>query len=379
MENKKQRVILSSPHTPKNMSNTSSAHRGILPAGFLAVLLFWFSASLASAIGIVPLADAGPDQTVTADLTGYGTAVLDGSATWDPDSIEDGTLDYLWTNSITAFGVNPTVRLSVGTHVITLYVTDLQGNVGTDTVVVTVLVNPDAGPVINTTAQDQTVECDGLGDNAALLAWVASHGGAAASSPNGPVTWTDNYSPGNFVFDSAGCAAGHVTVTFTATDPLEKTATTTATFRVVDTMPPVLVWYVDGQIVDDAAVYALTKKDLPITVRVAAVDLCGGATLSKFSSSSLDGSSKVRFTGDTFTITQASVGAVVRFTSAALDDCGNAGAEEWLTINIVQEGKGKPGAKACEGLASAAGCTYDRLADVPAYQPGNPAARNKHR
>lgn len=359
------------------MSTISSALRGILPAGFLAVLLFWFSATLASAAGTAPFVNAGPDQTVMADLTGYATVVLDGSATFDIDEYDQGNLDFIWTNSITAFGVNPTVRLAVGRHIITLTVTDLLGNVSTGATVVTVLVNPDAGPVINTSAQSQTTECDGLGDNAALLAWVSAHGGAAASSPNGPVTWTDDYSPDAFVFDSAGCASGHVTVTFTATDPLGKTATTTATFTVVDTTPPVLVWYVDGELVDDGAAYTLTKKDLPITVRVAAVDLCGGSTLSKFSSLSLDGSSKVRFTGDTFTITQASVGTAVRFTSAAVDDCGNAGAEEWLTINIVQDGKGKPSAKASEGLASPAGCPRDQLADAPAYQPGNTTARNK--
>jgi hypothetical protein len=85
-----------------------------------------------------PVANAGPDQTVEdTDDNGFEWIDLDGSQSTDPD----GTIvSYVWTedgNQI-AMGVNPTVELSVGTHIITLTVTDDDGATDTDTVIITV-------------------------------------------------------------------------------------------------------------------------------------------------------------------------------------------------------------------------------------------------
>ena len=84
-----------------------------------------------------PVANAGADQTVTADASGQASIQLNGSGSSDPD----GTIDsYVWTQGGTqlATGATPTVSLPVGTHTITLTVTDNQGATGTDQVTVTV-------------------------------------------------------------------------------------------------------------------------------------------------------------------------------------------------------------------------------------------------
>ncbi len=85
-----------------------------------------------------PVADAGPDRTVT-DVDGDGSehVVLDGSGSTDAD----GTIvSYVWKEGgvTVASGVSPAVLLDVGVHTLTLEVTDDGGRTGTDTVVITV-------------------------------------------------------------------------------------------------------------------------------------------------------------------------------------------------------------------------------------------------
>ena len=66
------------------------------------------------------------------------TVTLDGSASFDTD----GTIEfYMWEpedNSYSLFGVNPSVSLDVGIHIITLIVTDDDGASDTDEVIITV-------------------------------------------------------------------------------------------------------------------------------------------------------------------------------------------------------------------------------------------------
>ena len=87
-----------------------------------------------------PLADAGSDQTVPDnDRDGTELVTLDGSASSDRDG---SIVSYEWRegNTPIATGATPAVWLSVGTHTLTLEVTDDDGDSATDSVVV--VVNP---------------------------------------------------------------------------------------------------------------------------------------------------------------------------------------------------------------------------------------------
>jgi len=96
------------------------------------------------AANAAPLADAGDDQTV--ECAGGTTEVtLDGSGSSDPD---EDALAYSWTEGDTeiATGASPTVSLSPGAHVLTLTVTDSDGERSTDEG--TVVVEDTNAPVI---------------------------------------------------------------------------------------------------------------------------------------------------------------------------------------------------------------------------------------
>jgi uncharacterized repeat protein (TIGR02543 family) len=86
----------------------------------------------------LPVADAGPDQTVTDfDSTGDETVLLDGAASYDVD----GTIiTYEWSEGANVLGTEPSVttRLPIGAHTVTLHVTDNAGATDTDTVIITV-------------------------------------------------------------------------------------------------------------------------------------------------------------------------------------------------------------------------------------------------
>lgn len=101
-----------------------------------------------------PVADAGPDQTVTdLDNSGSEPVALDGSTSAGDRPITD----YSWAeNGVEiANSIDPEVDLSVGVHTITLTVTDDYGKIGTDEVVIIVEPPvPTATPTFTPTATD---------------------------------------------------------------------------------------------------------------------------------------------------------------------------------------------------------------------------------
>ena len=84
-----------------------------------------------------PVANAGPNQTVTAGADCRASVVLDGTGSSDPD---DDALTFTWSGPFgTASGPTQTVSLPVGTHTITLTVDDGKGGTTSDAVTVTVM------------------------------------------------------------------------------------------------------------------------------------------------------------------------------------------------------------------------------------------------
>ena len=87
---------------------------------------------------LLPVADAGPDQTVQLDINDEASVVFDGSGSYD----SDGTIvDYDWKlEGITiGTGIAPThIFTTAGTYDVTLTVTDDEGAMNTDDMTITV-------------------------------------------------------------------------------------------------------------------------------------------------------------------------------------------------------------------------------------------------
>jgi subtilisin family serine protease/subtilase family serine protease len=103
-----------------------------------------------------PVANAGIDQTAT-DTNGDGieSVTLDGSASSDSDG---SIVSYEWRDgsAVLAAEASPSIFLAVGTHTLTLQVTDDHGATGTDTVVV--IVNSNSPKVSVTATSSQATE-----------------------------------------------------------------------------------------------------------------------------------------------------------------------------------------------------------------------------
>ena len=113
--------------------------------------------TLSNGDNLAPIASAGPDQVFTdSDQNGSEEVILDGIGSSD----SDGTIvSYAWREdgNLLATGSQPNVSFAVGTHLITLLVTDNNGVSGTDEV--SIIVNDGAGlqnPIANS-GPDQTV------------------------------------------------------------------------------------------------------------------------------------------------------------------------------------------------------------------------------
>ncbi len=113
--------------------------------------------------------------------------------------------------------------------------TDASGN--TSVCFANVIIEDTSVPTIDTDAEDLMVECDGEGNNADILTWVANNGGAIASDLCGIVTWENDFTG---LSDLCGLT-GTALVTFTASDECGNTSSTQANFTITDgTVPTVL-------------------------------------------------------------------------------------------------------------------------------------------
>jgi hypothetical protein len=104
-----------------------------------------YSDSFGSEPGLCLTANAGPDQTVI-DTDGSGAAMvnLDGSGSV-------GAVSYDWTEGGVPIGsgVSPSVNFALGTHTVTLEVSDGAGDLDSDTMVVTVQAPDTTAPTPN--------------------------------------------------------------------------------------------------------------------------------------------------------------------------------------------------------------------------------------
>jgi len=157
-----------------------------------------------------PVADAGPDQTVSdADGDGVETVNLDGSISYDPDGAISA---YSWAEESTELGATATITcdFEVGTHTVTLTVEDNEGATDSDTVAV--IINANQAPTARV-GSDQTVS---VGETVHLY-------GSGSSDPDGSIVSYDwDFGDGK---GATGVSVGHeysatgtYIVTLTVTD-----------------------------------------------------------------------------------------------------------------------------------------------------------------
>ncbi|MBN2376896.1 MAG: hypothetical protein JXD22_10870, partial [Sedimentisphaerales bacterium] len=184
------------------------------------------------AVNAPPIADAGPDQTVTdSDGNGSEQVNLDGSGSSDSDG---PIASYAWSESGAqiATGANPNVMLATGIHTITLTVTDNDGATDTDTLTVTVNTPANQAPIANA-GRDQTVtDSDSNGSEQVTL------DGSGSSDSDGPIQshiWSES---GAQIATGANpnvtLATGIHTITLTVTDDDGASDTDTVIITVSD-------------------------------------------------------------------------------------------------------------------------------------------------
>jgi len=173
-----------------------------------------------------PVAAAGANQTMECP----DAVTLDGSGSSDPDG---DALSYLWMEGATVLGTNVTltVDLGLGSHVITLTVTDPCGASSQATVLVDVV--DTAVPVIASAPAPITVSAD------------ASCQGAVPDVVSGVVASDGCTGPGQLVMSQnpdAGTllGTGSYLIVVTVTDAANNSASTNILFTVADTTAPVI-------------------------------------------------------------------------------------------------------------------------------------------
>ncbi|MCH1583502.1 MAG: HYR domain-containing protein, partial [Flavobacteriales bacterium] len=209
---------------------------------------------------------AGNNAELLAWLANNGGATAtDNCSTLDSDS---------WSNDFTTLAYTCGSTSSVN---VVFTVTDEAGNQSTTQATFTI--EDTTSPTLDTSASNETVECDGAGNTAQFQAWLNNHGGAAASEVCSEVTWSHNYgqlnTEGQLVTMSDLCGeTGSVLVTFTASDNCDNTVTTQATFTIEDTTPPTAIGQ-DYTLVLDATGNAVLN---PASINNSSSDNCGSVT-----------------------------------------------------------------------------------------------------
>ncbi|WP_082333836.1 gliding motility-associated C-terminal domain-containing protein [Mangrovimonas sp. TPBH4] len=169
------------------------------------------------------------DLSVECDGTGNQLDLTDWLASNGGASATDNCSEVTWTNDFTELS---DACGNTGAATVIFTATDACGN--TTTTTATFSIEDTIAPNITTEASDIVAECDGNGNNDAIQNWLDSNGGAVAEELCGEVTWTNNYNGA-----TSDCSAP-VSVVFTATDSCGNTSTTSASYAIQDSTPPVI-------------------------------------------------------------------------------------------------------------------------------------------
>ena len=243
------------------------------------------------------------DQNVTTDA-GACTAVVNYSTVTSTDNCSEPTVTYSISNGST---------FSLGTTAVTVTSTDEFGNVSTATF--DVIVADGEAPTI-TAGTDETVQCDGAGNNTELLAWLGNNGGATATDNCSAVTWSNDFTTLAYTCGSTSS----VNVVFTATDDAGNASTTQGTFTIEDTTAPSIDTQATNETVecDGAGNTTAFQSWLDSHGGAAASEICSSVTWShNYLGDFGDG-----VTNDFSNGCGATGSITVTFT--ATDDCGNA-------------------------------------------------------
>lgn len=221
------------------------------------------------AVNNPPVANAGPDQNNVSTSSGCeATATLKGSGSSDPDG---DALTYNWIGPFgSVSGVNPSITLQLGSHTITLTVSD--GNLN-DSDNVTVTVEDQTAPSIVAPAPVTVEQTSPAGTPAAL----GSPSVSDTCDANPTVT---NNAPAGGVFPP-----GTTTVTWTAKDASGNFAAAEQIVTVVDMTPPVItingansVTVEGGSVYSDAGASASDIVDGDVTGSISTVSTVDTST-----------------------------------------------------------------------------------------------------
>jgi hypothetical protein len=174
-----------------------------------------------------PVANAGPDQVLSANSSCQQTVALNGSASTDPDG---DALTYVWSGSFgIASGSQANITLGVGTHVLTLTVQDPSGATSSDTV--TIRINDVTPPALSVPESFSVNTAPGqAGANVSFTDLLAAADGC------GSVQLSSTPASGSFF------PVGQTVVTVTATDAAGNQTQASFTITVADAEAPVATY-----------------------------------------------------------------------------------------------------------------------------------------
>ncbi|NTW23920.1 MAG: HYR domain-containing protein, partial [Lentimicrobium sp.] len=187
---------------------------------------------------------------------------------------------------------------TTGSVTVTWTATDECQNIEITTATFTIVDN--TNPVFTVVPENLTVECDGNGNTAAMVAWLMS---ATATDICGEVNVSYDYES---LTNECG-ATGSTTATWTATDECGNFVSTSAIFTIVDTQAPTFTVYPMNLVVECDGNGNGAELENWLT-NAAAIDNCGGVTLTN----NFEGLLELCGTTGYATVTWT-----------ATDDCGN--------------------------------------------------------